>query len=167
MLLKDKSKNDKQILLIIQYCLFGRILLILFSLIGLFAGLLFTIANNTNILLQIMGAMIFIQSLWLFIDVLFFKKIKITNNTIEKIWLFGKASIPVENIDYAYRSFYKISRGRMVFRSFKSRKRNFFFYNIMAIHLLGISNYEQTLSKMKKAFKALNIIKGDEYEWNT
>ena len=162
----EEDKNNQRVLFTIQYCLFGRILLIIFSLFGLFAGLMFMIANKTNMLLQIIGAIIFAQSLWLFIDVLFFKKVKITKNTIEKIWLFGKASIPVEKIDYAYRSFYKINRGKMVFRSFKSKKRNFFFYNVMAIHLLGISNYEQTLSKMKKVFKDLNIIKGDEYEWN-
>jgi len=162
----EEDKNNQRVLFTIQYCLFGRILLIIFSLFGLFAGLMFMIANKTNMLLQIIGAIIFAQSLWLFIDVLFFKKVKITKNTIEKIWLFGKASIPVEKIDYAYRSFYMINRGKMVFRSFKSKKRNFFFYNVMAIHLLGISNYEQTLSKMKKVFKDLNIIKGDEYEWN-
>jgi len=162
----EEDKNNQRVLFTIQYCLFGRILLIIFSLFGLFAGLMFMIANKTNMLLQIIGAIIFAQSLWLFIDVLLFKKVKITKNTIEKIWLFGKASIPVEKIDYAYRSFYKINRGKMVFRSFKSKKRNFFFYNVMAIHLLGISNYEQTLSKMKKVFKDLNIIKGDEYEWN-
>ena len=162
----EEGKNNQKVLFTIQYCLFGRILLIIFSLFGLFAGLLFMIANNTNMLLQIIGAIIFAQSLWLFIDVLFFKKVKITKNTIEKIWLFGKASISVENIDFAYRSFYMINRGKMVFRSFKSKKRNFFFYNVMAIHLLGISNYAQTLSKMKKVFKDLNIIKGDEHEWN-
>ena len=162
-----EGKNiNENVLLHIRYDLLGRMLLVLFSLFGLYIGLFFVIADNTNILLKVIGVLIFLQSLWLFFDVLFFKEMKITKTKIEKIWLFGKLSVPIKKIDYAYRSFYKINRGKIVFRSSQSIKRNFYLHNCMAIHLVGVSNYKQVLLEIKKVFINLSIIKGDEYEWN-
>lgn len=164
---KDGKKYiDEKVLLNIQYSLFGKTLLVLFSLFGLLVAILLQISENTYILLKVFGFLIFIQSLWLFLDVLLFKEMKITKDMVTKIWLLGEISIPVNKINYAYRSFYKLNRGKIVFQSFQSKKRNFFLHNIMAIHLLGLSNYEQTLLNMKKVFTKLNIIKGDENEWN-
>lgn len=155
--------ENEDVLLSIKYNLLGRTLLILLSLFGLFVSIFFLIAGDTNILLKIIGILILIQSLWLFFDVLFFKEMKITKEAITKVWSFGKISIPIKEIDYVYRSFYKINRGKIVFQS---KKRNFFLHNFMAIHLLGVSNYRQIMLEMKKIFINLNIIKGDEYEWN-
>ena len=165
---KDGKKyiDGEEVLLSIKYNLLGRLLLILFSWFGLAVSIFLIVANDINILLKIIAILILVQNLWLFFDVLFFKEMKITKKTVAKVWLFGKLSVPVKEIDYAYRSFYTINRGKLVFQSFKSKKKNFFFYNCMAVHLLGISNYKQVMLQIKKILIEKNIIKGDEYEWN-
>jgi hypothetical protein len=154
--------ENEDVLLLIKYNLLGRILLILFSWFGL-AVSIFLIAENVNILFKIIAILIFIQSLWLFFDVCFFKEIKITTKVITKVWLFGRVSVPIKEIDYVYRSFYKINHGKIVFQS---KSRTFFIYNFMSIYLLGISDYQQVILQMKEVFKKLNLLAGDEYEWN-
>jgi purine-cytosine permease-like protein len=140
-----------------------RIILLLFALLGVLIGLMFIIANNTNLFLQVLGVLISVQSTVLLLDVLFFKRFEISKTEIRKVWLFGEISVPIGEIDYAYRSSYKINRGRIVFQY---KKKNFFLYHLITIHLLGVSNYQQTIQEIKKVFIKLNIIKGDEYEWN-
>jgi len=58
-MIEEKNINEN-ILLYIRYSLLGRILLVLFSLFGLYAGLFFVLVDNTNIFLKGIGVLIFL-----------------------------------------------------------------------------------------------------------
>ena len=170
MIVKKQKMNYENVLLRITYGPIGKITLILFSIFGMFIGLLLMVMEYDsaflNILFMFFGILIFLQNLLIFIDVLFFKYFQIRRNSIEKRWLLGKIEISIKDINYAYRSFYKISRGKIVFRNFNSKIKDLFLYHIMSIHLLGISDYKKIIKKLKKVLIKTKIIEGGEYEWN-
>ena len=163
MIVKKQKMNYENVLLRITYDPIGKITLILFSIFGMFIGLLLMVMEYDsaflNILFMFFGILIFLQNLLLFIDVLFFKYFQITRNSIEKRWLLGKIEIPIEDINYAYRSFYQISRGKIVFRNFNSKIKDIFLYHAMAIHLLGINSYKKIFMKLKQSLVKTKIIK--------
>ncbi len=152
--------KDK-ILLTIKYNFFGKLLLIIFSLFGMFIGSIFIIAINNNIFFITLGCLIVLYCLIMFSDILFFKRMDITDKYIIKNWLFGKYYLPI-NDAYVSKTSYQINRGTIRFKS----KNNRFLSFILPIYLLALSDYEKSMLKIKKVFINLELLKGDEYEWN-
>lgn len=159
---KDGKKyiDGEEVLLKITYSILGRLMLLVFSLFGIFSGSIFVMAFNTNILLIILGGLIEVYSIIMFIDLLFFDKFEITKYHLTKRWLFWKYSLAVDDA-IVYKTSYLINRGAIRFKT----KNNHFLWFILPIYLLAVDDYKITMEKLKTVFLEINLLKGDEYEW--
>ncbi|GGD43015.1 hypothetical protein GCM10012288_16630 [Malaciobacter pacificus] len=160
---KDGKKyiDGEEILLEIEYDFYKKSLLLLFALIGILIGCIFFVGSDKNIFLKILGIFICIYALFLFFDVLLFKKLLITRTEIKKIWIFGEIKLLVAEA-IVFRSSYKLNKGTIHFRS----KSNRFLSYILQIRLFALKNYKKKYEQIKKILIETKILKGDEYEWN-
>jgi hypothetical protein len=150
---------DEEII-ILKYNPFMRLIVLLFFFLGVFVGTMFLIAEGTNLFLQVLGGGILIYSLVMFFDILAFIEMKINNKEIKKRWLLGTYILKVQDAKVIKAS-YKLNRGYIRFYS----KSNYFFSFIMTIHLLALEDYKKQFEKLKKIFKKIKLLKGDEHEW--
>lgn len=147
-------------LLTIRYITTRRIVALLFWLICLFfLGIVPIVIglSNDKILFTILGFIIFSFSFIKFFDILFFTKLEFYKNYLVKEWIFfGKHKLVVNDI--------RAIKGNGIFGGtiiFARRWRDRFIFGLDLLPLNGkdIANIKQTLM-------TLNILKGDENDWN-
>ena len=146
--------NEK---IVFEYNNFKRVLLVLVYIFVILLGFFFILIDNW--FARVVGILFVFYSLVSVIDMLFFKALIFTEDSVIKKWYFlGSKKINFQNLEVTANK--RIWTGIVFFRD---KSKSFFSRQVMQLEIFPIGN--EGFKKIRKILINKKIIKGDENGW--